>query len=329
MKTLKESGLSKKELLKAYRFTLLGRRLDERMWQLTRVGKSSFNISGQGAELAQVAMAMAFDTDDKDYFLPYYRDMTACLVWGMTPKDILMGTFAKADDPSSHGRQMPNHYGSKEHKIVSHSSVVSTQYTLATGVAMGAQLSNDDYVTLTTTGDGSFNQGECAESMNFAAIKKLPLIFVVENNGYAISVGNDEQFASETLAMRGPAFGMPGVRVDGSDFTETYLTFKKFAEEARKGKGPALIEVMVERLTSHSADDDHTVYRSKEDLEDLKNKDSLLVIEKQLIDEGYATEDELKAIDEEVKKEVNQATDEAEAMPDPTIESMYEDVWAN
>lgn len=329
MKTLKESGLSKKELLKAYRFTLLGRRLDERMWQLTRIGKSSFNISGQGAELAQVAMAMAFDTDDKDYFLPYYRDMTACLVWGMTPKDILMGTFAKADDPSSHGRQMPNHYGSKEHRIVSHSSVVSTQYTLATGVAMGAQLSNDDYVTLTTTGDGSFNQGECAESMNFAAIKKLPLIFVVENNGYAISVGNDEQFASETLAMRGPAFGMPGVRVDGSDFTETYLTFKKFAEEARKGKGPALIEVMVERLTSHSADDDHTVYRSKEDLEDLKNKDSLLVIEKQLIDEGYATEDELKAIDEEVKKEVNQATDEAEAMPDPTIESMYEDVWAN
>lgn len=329
MKTLKKSGLSKKELLKAYRFTLLGRRLDERMWQLTRVGKSSFNISGQGAELAQVAMAMAFDTDDKDYLLPYYRDMTACLVWGMTPKDILMGTFAKADDPSSHGRQMPNHYGSKEHKIVSHSSVVSTQYTLATGVAMGAQLSNDDYVTLTTTGDGSFNQGECAESMNFAAIKKLPLIFVVENNGYAISVGNDEQFASETLAMRGPAFGMPGVRVDGSDFTETYLTFKKFAEEAKKGKGPALIEVMVERLTSHSADDDHTVYRSKEDLEDLKNKDSLLVIEKQLIDEGYATEDELKAIDEEVKKEVNQATDKAEAMSDPTIESMYEDVWAN
>lgn len=329
MKTLKESGLSKKELLKAYRFTLLGRRLDERMWQLTRIGKSSFNISGQGAELAQVAMAMAFDTDDKDYFLPYYRDMTACLVWGMTPKDILMGTFAKADDPSSHGRQMPNHYGSKEHRIVSHSSVVSTQYTLATGVAMGAQLSNDDYVTLTTTGDGSFNQGECAESMNFAAIKKLPLIFVVENNGYAISVGNDEQFASETLAMRGPAFGMPGVRVDGSDFTETYLTFKKFAEEAKKGKGPALIEVMVERLTSHSADDDHTVYRSKEDLEDLKNKDSLSVIEKQLIDEGYATEDELKAIDEEVKKEVNQATDKAEAMPDPTIESMYEDVWAN
>lgn len=329
MKTLKESGLSKKELLKAYRFTLLGRRLDERMWQLTRIGKSSFNISGQGAELAQVAMAMAFDTDDKDYFLPYYRDMTACLVWGLTPKDILMGTFAKADDPSSHGRQMPNHYGSKEHRIVSHSSVVSTQYTLATGVAMGAQLSNDDYVTLTTTGDGSFNQGECAESMNFAAIKKLPLIFVVENNGYAISVGNDEQFASESLAMRGPAFGMPGVRVDGSDFTETYLTFKKFAEEARNGKGPALIEVMVERLTSHSADDDHTVYRSKEDLEDLKNKDSLLVIEKQLIDEGYATEDELKAIDEEVKKEVNQATDEAEAMPDPTIESMYEDVWAN
>lgn len=329
MKKLKDSGLSREQLLEAYRYIVMGRRLDERLWQLTRIGKSSFNISGQGAELAQVAMALAFDTDDKDYFLPYYRDMTACLVWGMSPKDIIMGTFAKEDDPSSHGRQMPNHYGSKAHRIVSHSSVVSTQYTLATGVAMGAQLGGEDYVTLTTTGDGSFNQGECAESMNFAAVKQLPLVFVVENNGYAISVSNEEQFASETLAMRGPAFGMPGVRIDGADFTDTYLTFKKYVDDVRSGKGPVLVELMVDRLTSHSADDDHTVYRSPEDLEELKKKDSLLVIEKQLIDEGIATEEELKEIDKEIRDEINKATDEAEAMPDPTIETMADHVWAD
>lgn len=329
MKKLKESGLSNDQLLQAYRYVLTGRRIDERMWQLTRIGKSSFNISGQGAELGQVAMAMAFNQEGaEDYFLPYYRDMTACIVWGMSPKDMLMATFAKEDDPNSHGRQMPNHYGSKEHRIVSHSSVVSTQYTLATGVAYGAMLEDNSYVTLTTTGDGSFNQGECAESMNFAAIKKLPVIFVVQNNGYAISVSNKEQYASETLAERGPAFGMPGERVDGADFTSTYLTFKKYVEAARNGEGPALVELMVERLTSHSADDDHTVYRSPEDLEALKKKDSLLVMEKQLIDEGIATIEELKAIDDEVKAEINKATDEAEAMPDPAIDSIADHVWA-
>ncbi len=328
MKALKESGLSNEQLLQAYRYVLTGRRLDERMWQLTRIGKSSFNISGQGAEVAQVAMALAFDTNDKDYFLPYYRDMTACLVWGMSPKDMLLGTFAKEADPSSHGRQMPNHYGSKAHRIVSHSSVVSTQYTLSTGVALGAQLSGDDYVTLVTTGDGSFNQGECAESMNFAGIKKLPLIFVVENNGYAISVSNEEQFASETLGMRGPAFGMPGERIDGSDFTEVYLTFKKYVKAARDGEGPALIELMVERLTSHSADDDHTVYRSEEDIQQMKEADSLLLMEEQLIDEGIATREELKQLDEEVKEEIDRATDEAEAMDEPAIDEMMDHVWA-
>lgn len=192
MKTLKKSGLSKEELIQAYRQVLRGRRLDERLWQLTRIGKTSFNISGQGAEVAQVAMAMAFDPQ-KDYFLPYYRDMTACLVWGMTSKDILMGSFGKEADPSSHGRQMPNHYGSKEHNIVSFSSTVSTQMPLATGVGYAAQLQKADFVALTTTGEGSANQGEVQEAMNFAGVKKLPVIFVVENNEYAISVPIEEQ----------------------------------------------------------------------------------------------------------------------------------------
>lgn len=327
MKTLKKSGLSKEELIQAYRQVLRGRRLDERLWQLTRIGKTSFNISGQGAEVAQVAMAMAFDPQ-KDYFLPYYRDMTACLVWGMTSKDILMGSFGKEADPSSHGRQMPNHYGSKEHNIVSFSSTVSTQMPLATGVGYAAQLQKADFVALTTTGEGSANQGEVQEAMNFAGVKKLPVIFVVENNEYAISVPIEEQYANKRMADRAKAYGFEGVTVDGSDFTEVYLAFKEAVKAARRKKGPKLIELMVSRLTSHSADDDQSVYRSKEEIEEMKKNDAVKLFEKQLLEEGYLTDEDIAKIDEEIRAEINQATDEAEAMPDPVPTSILEEVYA-
>ena len=327
MKTLKKSGLSKEEIIQAYREVLRGRRLDERLWQLTRIGKTSFNISGQGAEVAQVAMAMAFE-HEKDYFLPYYRDMTACLVWGMTSKDILLGSFGKEDDPSSHGRMMPNHYGSKEHNIVAFSSTVSTQMVLATGVAYSAQLEKSDFVTLTTTGEGSANQGEVQEAMNFAGVKKLPLIFVIENNEYAISVPIEEQYAAENMSSRAVGYGFEGVTVDGNDFTEVYLTFKKAVEDARKGLGPKLIELKVSRLTSHSADDDHNVYRSKEEIEEMKKHDPLDEMQKQLIAEKYLTQEELDKMDEEVRDEINKATDEAESMPDPLASSLLDEVYA-
>ena len=327
MKTLKKSGLSKEELIQAYRQVLRGRRLDERLWQLTRIGKTSFNISGQWAEVAQVAMAMAFDPQ-KDYFLPYYRDMTACLVWGMTSKDILMGSFGKEADPSSHGRQMPNHYGSKEHNIVSFSSTVSTQMPLATGVGYAAQLQKADFVALTTTGEGSANQGEVQEAMNFAGVKKLPVIFVVENNEYAISVPIEEQYANKRMADRAKAYGFEGVTVDGSDFTEVYLAFKEAVKAARGKKGPELIELMVSRLTSHSADDDQSVYRSKEEIEEMKKNDAVKLFEKQLLEEGYLTDEDIAKIDEEIRAEINQATDEAEAMPDPVPTSILEEVYA-
>lgn len=327
MKTLKKSGLSKEELIQAYRQVLRGRRLDERLWQLTRIGKTSFNISGQGAEVAQVAMAMAFNPQ-KDYFLPYYRDMTACLVWGMTSKDILMGSFGKEADPSSHGRQMPNHYGSKEHNIVSFSSTVSTQMPLATGVGYAAQLQKADFVALTTTGEGSANQGEVQEAMNFAGVKKLPVIFVVENNEYAISVPIEEQYANKRMADRAKAYGFEGVTVDGSDFTEVYLAFKEAVKAACGKKGPKLIELMVSRLTSHSADDDQSVYRSKEEIEEMKKNDAVKLFEKQLLEEGYLTDEDIAKIDEEIRAEINQATDEAEAMPDPVPTSILEEVYA-
>lgn len=327
MKELKNTGLSKEEIIEAYRHVLRGRRLDERLWQLTRIGKTSFNISGQGAEVAQVAMSLAFDPE-KDYFLPYYRDMTACLVWGMTSKDVILGSFGKDADPSSHGRQMPNHYGSVAHHIMSVSSPVSTQFPVSTGVAYAAQLEGSDSVTVTVTGEGSANQGECQEAMNFAGVKKLPLIFVIENNAYAISVPIEQQYANKEMADRGPAYGFEGIRVDGNDFAEVYLTFKKAVEEARAGKGPKLIELMVERLTSHSADDDQSVYRSKEEIAAAKELDCLPIFTKQVIEEGYLTQEEVDKMEAELKAEINKATDDAEAMPDPEPASLYEEVYA-
>ncbi|TDM12489.1 thiamine pyrophosphate-dependent dehydrogenase E1 component subunit alpha [Macrococcus bovicus] len=327
MRQLKETGLTKEELIHAFKQVLRGRRLDERLWQLTRIGKTSFNISGQGAEVGQVAMVMAFQPE-KDYFLPYYRDMTACLAWGMSSKDIILGSFGKEADPSSHGRQMPNHYGSKAHHIISHSSPVSTQLNVATGIGYAALLEESDSVTVATTGEGSFNQGEVAEAMNFAAIKKLPIIFVVENNLWAISVGTEEQYANKEMADRAAAYGFEGIRVDGMDFAECYLTFKRFVDQARAGKGPGLVELMVSRMTSHSSDDDQTIYRSKEELEEMKTKDPLAVFQKQLLDEGYLTQQDIDAMELELKEEINQATDEAEQMPDPKAADILTHVWA-
>lgn len=326
MESLKKTDLSKAEIIQAYKFVVRGRRLDERLWQLTRIGKTSFNISGQGAEVAQVAMSLAFEPK-KDYFLPYYRDMTASLVWGMTVKDILLGSFGKEADPSSHGRQMPNHYGSKAHNIVSGSSTVSTQMPIATGVAYSARLESADFVTVVTTGEGSANQGEVQEAMNFAGVKKLPLIFVIENNGYAISVPTEEQYAG-SFADRAKGYGFTGITIDGSDFAKVYLAFKEAVAEARAGKGAKLIELKVERLTSHSSDDDQTVYRSKEEIELMKKHDPLHIFQKQLLEEGYLTPELIEEIEKEIQEEVNTATDEAEKMPDPLASSLLEEVYA-
>ncbi|MHC5372937.1 thiamine pyrophosphate-dependent dehydrogenase E1 component subunit alpha [Enterococcus sp. LJL120] len=327
MEAIKKTDLSKEEIIQAYKYVVRGRRLDERLWQLTRIGKTSFNISGQGAEVAQVAMSLAF-IPEKDYFLPYYRDMTASMVWGMTAKDILLGSFGKEADPSSHGRQMPNHYGSKAHHIVSGSSTVSTQMPIATGVAYSARLENADFVTVVTTGEGSANQGEVQEAMNFAGVKNLPLIFVIENNGYAISVPIEQQYAGN-FSDRAKGYGFSGETIDGSDFAKVYLAFKTAVAEARAGKGPKLIELTVERLTSHSSDDDQSVYRSKEEIELMKKQDPLHIFQKQLLEEGYLTPELIEEIEQEIQEEVNTATDEAEKMPDPLASSLLDEVYAS
>ncbi|WP_259348051.1 thiamine pyrophosphate-dependent dehydrogenase E1 component subunit alpha, partial [Paenibacillus polymyxa] len=180
-------GLTHGQVIDMYRYMLLARRFDERNMLLQRAGKINFHVSGIGQEAAQVGAAFALDRE-KDYFLPYYRDYGFVLAVGMTPRELMLSAFAKADDPNSGGRQMPGHFGSKRLRIVTGSSPVTTQVPHAVGVALAAKMQKKDFVSFVTFGEGSSNQGDFHEGCNFAGVQKLPVIIMCENNQYAISV---------------------------------------------------------------------------------------------------------------------------------------------
>ena len=253
-------GLSDADLVEMYRLVALARAVDERMWVLNRAGRIPFVISGQGHEGAQVGIAWAFEKG-KDWIAPFYRSIATCLTFGMSARDIMTAQYATASDPSSGGRQMPGHYGSHEHNLVSVSSPVATQLLHAVGIALAAKIRKTGQVAMTSMGEGSSNQGDVHEGLNFAAIHKLPFVFVVENNGYAISVPAAMQVSVADVADRAAGYGIPGVVVDGSDVLACYAAARDAVARARAGEGPTLIEAKVTRLTAHSSDDQQTKYR--------------------------------------------------------------------
>ena len=214
-------GLSDADLVEMYRYVALARAVDERMWILNRAGRIPFVISGQGHEGAQVGIAWAFERG-KDWIAPFYRSIATCLTFGMSARDIMTAQYATASDPSSGGRQMPGHYGSHEHNIVSVSSPVATQLLHAVGIALAAKIRKTGQVAMTSMGEGSSNQGDVHEGLNFAAIHKLPFVFVVENNGYAISVPAAMEVSVADVADRASGYGIPGVVVDGADVLACY-----------------------------------------------------------------------------------------------------------
>ncbi|MGP4080990.1 thiamine pyrophosphate-dependent dehydrogenase E1 component subunit alpha [Pseudalkalibacillus sp. R45] len=320
-------GLSDEQVIKMYETMLMARKIDERMWLLNRAGKIPFVISCQGQEAAQVGAAMALDKE-KDYALPYYRDMGVVLWFGMTARDLMLSGFAKAEDPNSGGRQMPGHFGQKKNHIVTGSSPVTTQVGHAVGIALAGKMEGKDLVTFTTFGEGSSNQGDFHESANFAGVHKLPVIFMCENNKYAISVPISKQLACEKVSDRAIGYGMPGVTVDGNDPLAVYEAVKEAAERGRRGEGPSLIETVSYRLTPHSSDDDDRAYREREEVEEAKQKDSLITFKKYLEDLGILTEEKAKEIAERIDKEVDEATDYAEEAPYAEAESALKYVYA-
>src|SRR5918995_2757078 len=309
-------GLSDDDLVAMYRMIALARAIDERMWILNRAGRIPFVISGQGHEGAQVAIAWPLQKGH-DWVAPFYRSIATCLTFGMSARDIMTAQYATANDPSSGGRQMPGHYGSHEHNLVSVSSPVATQLLHAVGIALAAKIRGTGQVAMTTMGEGSSNQGDVHEGLNFAAIHKLPFIFVVENNGYAISVPAARQVSIANVADRAAGYGIPGVVVDGSDVLACYAAAREAVERARAGEGPTLIEAKVIRLTAHSSDDQQTKYRSEEELAEERTKDCVPLFRSRLRDAGILTDEIEKGLTAEIKGIVDEATDYAEAQPDP------------
>ena len=307
-------GLTDEDVLKMYETMLLARRLDERMWLLNRAGKIPFVISCQGQEAAQVGAAFALDRM-KDYIAPYYRDMGVVLHFGMTARDLMLSAFAKAEDPNSGGRQMPGHFGQKKNRILTGSSPVTTQVPHAVGVALAGKMQRKDFITFVTLGEGSSNQGDFHEGANFAGVHKLPVIIMVENNQYAISVPVERQLACAKVSDRAIGYGMPGVTVDGKNPLEVYKVVKEAANRARRGEGPSLIETLTYRLTAHSSDDDHRQYRTAEDIEEGRAKDPIALFKNYLIETRVATEYELETLNDRIIETVNDATDYAEAAP--------------
>ncbi|HEY8169143.1 MAG TPA: thiamine pyrophosphate-dependent dehydrogenase E1 component subunit alpha [Candidatus Limnocylindrales bacterium] len=311
-----ELGLTPERLLEMLRLIWLTRALDERMWILNRAGKVPFVISGQGHEGAQVGIFSDL-RHNHDWMVPYYRSVAACLTFGMTPREIMLAQFARASDPSSAGRQMPGHYGGAQHNIMSQSSPVATQVLHAVGIALAAKIRGTDQVCVTELGEGSSNQGDFHEGLNFAGIHRLPVVIVVENNGYAISVPAAQQSAVADIASRAAGYAMPGVIVDGADVLECYRAGRDAIARARRGDGPTLIEAKVTRLTAHSSDDQQTKYRSAEDLEAGRSHDPLPRFRAELREAGILSDAAETAMETAIAADVEDATDWAEAQPEP------------
>lgn len=320
-------GLSDAEVIDMYKYMLLARKFDERNLLLQRAGKINFHVSGVGQEATQVAAAFALDRQ-RDYFLPYYRDYGFVLAVGMTLTELMLSAFAKADDPNSGGRQMPGHFGSKRLRIVTGSSPVTTQVPHAVGVALAAKMQKKDIVSYVTFGEGSSNQGDFHEGLNFAGVQKLPVIFLCENNQYAISVPVSKQLGGR-VCDRAQGYGFPGIRVDGNDALEVYRVVKEARERAVRGEGPTLIESMMYRLSPHSTSDNDLAYRTKEEVDENWKKDGLPKMKSYLIEHGLWSEEQDIALQNDMKQQLKEAVEAADNAPFPKPEDTLLHVYAS
>ncbi len=308
----RHEGLGRKELLHAYRTMLLSRRLDDKEIQLKNQSLIFFQISGAGHEAALVAAGMAL-RPAHDWFYPYYRDRALCLTLGVTPLEMLQSAVAAKDDPASGGRQMPSHWGHKRLNIVSQSSPTGTQCLQAIGCAeAGRLLGVSDEVTYVSVGDGTTSEGEFWESLNSACLGRLPVVYLVEDNGYAISVPVDVQTAGGDISRLVASF--PGLfvqSIDGTDFLESYRAAREAVAYARAGSGPAFLHARVVRPYSHSLSDDEKLYKTPEERAAEAKRDPLVRMSAFLTSQGLATEAELERIAGEVDREVADAAERA------------------
>ena len=322
-------GFQKKDLIRVYENMMLARKLDEKMMILLRQGKGFFHMACSGHEAAQLAAANTLNAG-KDWSYPYYRDSAFSIAMGMTSKEQLQAFLAKADDPSSGGRQMPHHFSKRELNIVTQSSATGTQYLQAVGCGMACKLNKEKEVVYVSSGEGTTSQGDFHEALNWSSREKLPVIFHIQDNEYAISVHISEQTSGGSVFSMVSGYQNLGrFDVDGTDFFESHLAFKKAVGRARKGKGPSVIISHVVRLEPHSSSDDQLKYRTKDEIDEMRKNDPILKFRNECITNKVIKKEEFEKIDIKLKDQVDQDADWAEAQDHPEVATATNHLYSN
>ena len=319
-------GLTREDLVEWYTKMVLVRTIDERIWALNRQGKVPIAASCQGHEATQLGSLLAAQKDGDCFIFPYYRDLGLKMAAGLTPTQVMLSFMGKEGEPYSNGRQFPLQGADLPRNIIQISNVVGAGLTQAVGYALGSKMKGDGTVVLCYFGDGATSQGEAHEAMNFAGVHKLPVVFICENNRYAISVPQHRQMATEDLSARAAGYGFPGFALDGMDFARCYEATREAINRARR-EGPVLLEMRVERLMPHTTDDDDRRYRPQEELEAVRQLDPVVNFGASLIAQGIISHDQSESIKAQALQEINHATDAAEAASPPDVSTLFHAVY--
>jgi 2-oxoisovalerate dehydrogenase E1 component alpha subunit len=318
---------TREEYLQLHRWMCMAKALDDRMHILVKQGRAPFVGSSRGHEGIQVASTAALGPED--WLVPHYRGLANSIVRGLTMKEWMLAVFAKAADPLSAGRNIPGGcYSYHALKIAPVSQVVAAWIPKAAGIAYAAKLRGDGSVILCTFGDGATSQGDFHEGVNFAAVHRLPVVFVCENNSYAISVPIRLQTANPNIADRAAGYGIPGITVDGTDVPAAYAVCREAVDRARRGDGPTLIDAKVWRMNSHTSEDNHLKYRTKEEIADASEHDPITRFVALLEERRWITAEDAARVQKECDQEASDAADWAEQQPDPIAEDALNNVFA-
>ncbi|HEY8206989.1 MAG TPA: thiamine pyrophosphate-dependent dehydrogenase E1 component subunit alpha [Myxococcaceae bacterium] len=319
------TSLAAEQLLELYRMMSLVRVLDERMMTLQRQGRVGFYGTASGQEAACIGAVYALRKTD--WIFPALREAAAMLFRGFPLVPYLSQVFGNSGDVTK-GRQMPSHQASASVNQVSWSSCIGTQLPHAVGAAWAAKLQRHDTVMMAFLGDGATSSSDFHAAMNFAGVYKVPVVFVCQNNHWSISIPTHRQTASESIAIKARAYGFPGVKIDGNDVEEVYRASKEAVDRARAGEGPTLVEAETYRMGAHSSSDDPTRYRDQAEVDRWKLRDPLDRLRTRLLERGGWSVEKEEALRADLLKQVNAAIEEAEKLPPPAPETLFDDVYA-
>ncbi len=320
-------GLSADDLTDFYRRMVLCRTIDERIWALNRQGKVPIAASSQGHEAAQLGSLLAAEKDGNCFLFPYYRDLALKFAAGLSAEQVMRSFMGKTGDPYSNGRQFPLQGADLPNKIIQISNVVAAGLTQSVGYAMACKMRGEGTVSLVYFGDGASSQGETHEAMNFAGVHRLPVVFICENNRYAISVPQRKQMSIEEVASRAQSYGFPGFTVDGMDFVGCYEATREAIHSART-QGPVLLEMKVERFMSHTTDDDDRRYRPENEVEQARLRDPLVSFGNLLLENGVMTQQEIDEAATNALATVDAATDAADNASPPDVSTLQDMVYS-